>query len=277
MKDNKVTVADCPEWVKAECYRVVALVSKGDFDTGYAAARQVAATPLPAGRPGSPGARLLMWDAKTLPARVLLHRGLRGNANEALHSLPKPADLTDTHEKTLAFWWIDGLRLALEARRLIDDGKIKEAKEVVAALTYHGETMSKTQKTANASGERSAWNRAFRALEVLASDLRGRLALAGPKELAGAAYNWFASATDRQHPAPMMYPPMILTPMAMRLGDYYMSVEQPKEAIDAYSRALAAFPNDMEALSGLKLALEKANLPKDVEKTNQQIEDLKEQ
>ena len=47
MKENKATVADCPEWVKAECYRIVSLVSKGDFDTAYAASRQVAATPDP--------------------------------------------------------------------------------------------------------------------------------------------------------------------------------------------------------------------------------------
>ena len=44
------------------------------------------------------------------------------------------------------------------------------------------------------------WNRAFRALEVLASDLRGRLAMAGPKDRRGTAYNWFASAADRQRP-----------------------------------------------------------------------------
>ena len=41
MKDNKAGVADCPEWVKAECYRIVALASKGDFATAYAAARQI--------------------------------------------------------------------------------------------------------------------------------------------------------------------------------------------------------------------------------------------
>ncbi len=277
MKENKATVADCPEWVKAECYRIVALVSKGDFDTAYAAARQIAATPIPGKRSGSPGMRLLLWDAKTLPARILLHRGLRGNANEAQHCLPKPGDLMDSHEKSLAYWWIDGVRLALEARRLIDDGKVSEAREVVAAITKHGEAMSKTQAAANASGERSAWNRSFRALEVLASDLRGRLALAGPKDRIGPAYNWFASAVDRQHPAPMMFPPMILTPMANLLGEYYLAVDQPTEAIESYQRALTAFPNDMNALLGLKSAYGQAKLPQDAAATEQKIQQLRDQ
>lgn len=277
MKDNKAAVADCPEWVKAECYRIVSLVSKGDFDTSYAAARQIAATPIPKKRSASPGARLLLWEGKTLPARILLHRGLRGNAEEALHSLPAPGELTETHGKSLAYWWIDGLRFALEAQRLLDAGKFSETRNVAAALSHHGETMSKAQAAANASGERSAWNRAFRALEVLASDLHGRLAMAGPKEGRGTAYNWFASATDRQYPAPMMFPPMILTPMAIRLGEYYLAAGQPKEAIESYQRALTAFPNDMHALLGLKTAYEQAKFPKEADETEKKIQDLRAQ
>lgn len=277
MKENKATVADCPEWVKAECYRVVSLVSKGDFDTAYAAARQIAATPIPKNRAASPGARLLLWDAKTLPARILLHRSLRGNANEGLLSLPTPAEIKETREKSLAYWWIDGLRLALEARRLIDDGKLSEARDVSAALTHHGESLSKTQAAATASGERSAWNRSFRALEVLASDLHGQLTLAGPRDEIGTAYNWFASAADRQRPAPMMFPPMILTPMAIRLGEYYLTVDRPQEAIESYQRALTAFPNDMNALLGLKTSYEKAKLPEEAAETAKKIQNLRAQ
>ena len=277
MKENKATVADCPEWVKAECYRIVSLVSKGDFETAYAASRQIAATPFPADRAASPGARLLLWDAKTLPARILLHRGLNGNAREAMGSLPKPAELKKYHESSLAYWWIDGLRLALEAQRMIDAGELDEAKQVSAALTHHGEVMAKTQSAANASGERPAWTRAFRALEVLASDLRGRLALAGPKAEIGSAYNWFSSATDRQHPAPMMFPPMLLTPMAIRIGDYYLAVGKANDAAQAYQRALTTCPNDMNALIGLKRAYEQGKIPAKAEETEKLIRDLRAQ
>ncbi|MGL4400717.1 MAG: hypothetical protein ACRCXD_12670 [Luteolibacter sp.] len=277
MKENRATLADCPEWGKAECYRIVSLVSKGDFDTAYAASRQIAATPIPKNRPTSPGARLLMWDAKTLPARILLHRDLPGNATEALASLPKPSETQEFRQHSLAHLWIDGLRLALDAQRLIGEKNLTSARDVATALSQIGEGMSQTRATAIATGERSSWNRAFRALEVLASDIRGQLALAGPKDRSAIAYNWFASAADRQHPAPMMFPPMILSPMAIRLGQYHLTTSQPTEAIEAFQRALTSFPNDMNALLGLKSAYQAAQLPDDAAATEEKIQRLRAQ
>lgn len=277
MKNSKTTVADCPEWIKAECYRIVSLVSKGDFDTAYAASRQIAATPLPLNRAGSAGVRLLLWDAKTMPARVLLHRGLNGNANEALNSLPTPDEIKTTHAKSLAFWWIDGLRFALEARRLIDEQKFTEAREVIAAFTHHGEMMGKNQGVSMVGGERSSWNRSFRALEVLASELRGRLAMATPEKGIGTAYNWFASAADRQRHSLMMHPPMLMTPMQIHVGEFYLATQRPNDAVEAYQLALANFPNDMNALLGLKEAYLKAGLSEDAEKTTRRLEALKSQ
>jgi tetratricopeptide (TPR) repeat protein len=274
MKENKASVADCPEWVRAECYRVVSVASRGDFESAYAAARLVAATPIQPTRIASPGIRLLLWDAKTLPARILLRRNLRGNAAEALQSLPLPEEIRKTQAKSLAYWWIDGLRLALDAQRLIEEGKTADAQQVIEAITHHGEAMSKSQPAANNSGERSSWSRAFRAMEVLASELRGRIAMNGPKENIGSAYNWFASAADRQHVAPMMFEPMVLTPMASRLGEYYMAVGKPTEAIESYTRALASFPNDISALNGLKGAYEGAKLSNEAAATQKKIETL---
>jgi tetratricopeptide (TPR) repeat protein len=277
MKSSKATVADCPEWVKAECYRIVSLVSKGDFDTAYAASRQIAATPFPPNRGGSPGVRLLFWDAKTLPARVLLNRGFSGNASEAMNSLPSPVEIKKNHAKSLAFWWIDGLRLTLEARRLIDERKFGEAREVISAFTHHGEMMSKNQAASMAGGERSSWNRSFRALEVLASELRGRLAMADPTNGIGTAYNWFASAADRQRHAVMMHPPMLMTPMENHVGEYYLAAQKPQDALEAYQQALTRFPNDMNSLLGLKVSYEKAGLPDEAAKTASLLERLKSQ
>lgn len=274
MKENKVGVADCPEWARAECYRIVALASQGDFAAACAAATKLAATPLPTDRPASPGSRFLQWDAKTLPARLLLQQGKHGYANEALRSLPKPDEMKALHQHSLAYWWIDGLRLYLDAQRLIEAKDLAGARDVVNAITQHGEAMTKTQSAAATSGERSPWNRAFHALEVLASDARGRLAMAGPENQRGIAYNWFSSAADRQHPAPMLCPPMVLTPMAIRLGDFHLANHQPADAIDAYQRALAAFPNDLSALAGLKRAYEAAANPTEAAAIARKIEEV---
>lgn len=261
MEQNDAGPADCPGWVMAECYRIVALASKGNFEDSYAAARQVAATPFPAERAASAGARLLMWEAMTLPARLLLRRGLPGNTLEALASLPDPKDIQPFHDRSLAYWWIDGLRFALDARRLMENGDLDTARETSAALAAHGERMVQTQAAAGALGERSSWTRAFRALEVLASEIRGHLSLAGPASGHGSAFNWFRSAADRQQPSTMLHPPAVLAPMASRLGDYYLFAERPADAVKAFKEALESFPNDAEALSGLKRAAELAELP----------------
>ncbi|MGD7653601.1 MAG: tetratricopeptide repeat protein [Verrucomicrobiales bacterium] len=272
---NNASVADCPQWIKSECYRIVSIFSKGDFETAYVSAQRVASIELPADRPSSPGSRYLMWDAKTLPARLLISRGSKGSAAQAAKSLPSPDQVEAFRKHSLAYWWIDGLRFVIEAQRLIDAGDLDGAREVVAALTLHGESMTKTQNAAIASGERSSWMRSFRALEVLASEARGRLASAGPASLRSAAYNWFASAADRQQPEPMMFPPMILNPMPNRLGEYFLTTKEPEKAVEAYQRALKAFPNHTLSLLGLKMAYQAAGDAKGVSDIESRLKELR--
>ncbi len=275
MKENKVTLADCPEWVKAECYRVVAMASKGDYDTALAAARQIANVPFPENRMTSPGVRMLLWEAKTLPASIILHRNAPGCEQEAADSLPKPASIKNTHQHSLAYLWIDGLRLHIEAQKLIRAKRHDEAKEVVMAIARHGEHLSSGSRTAAANGERSAWFKAFKTLEILASDLNGQVAFYGPRENIGSAYNWFSAAADRQRPASLMLPPLIFTPMASHLGEYYLAIAKPTEAIDAFKRALTAFPNDLRSFIGLKKAYEKAKLTQEATDTEARIQAIK--
>lgn len=275
--ENKAPIADCPEWVKSECYRIIALSSKGDFDTAYAAARRVAEIPLPEKRYGSPGCRILLWEAKTLPARLLMKRGLPGNTMEAFHSLPAPETLRPTRQLCLASWWIDGLRLALDAKRQAETGKIEDAKITAAALAKHGESMSKLQAAAGKGGERSAWNRGFRALEAIASEINGRIALAGPPVAHGSAYNWFRSAADRQQPSTMLSPPPILNPMVGRVGEYYLLAKRPQDAVEAFKEALLQFPNDIDTLKGLLQAYKAANLTKEADETQALITTLESQ
>jgi tetratricopeptide (TPR) repeat protein len=275
MKEQEISVADCPEWIKAECYRVVALASPGDFEIALAAAKQVAAIPLAEDRPSSPGNRMLLWEAKTLPARLLLSRSAKGDVAAAAASLPKPDSLKKYHDHTLAYWWIDGLRFAIEGERLLEIADLKGAREVLQALAQHGESFARIRPAAAAGGEASFWNRSFRAMEVLAGDLRGRVALAGPANFRGTAYNWFSAAADRQLPASMLMPPPVLRPMAAQLGRYFLDAKQYDEAVEAYQRALAAFPNHMASLTGLQSAYEKSGRAAEAGEILRRIETLK--
>ncbi len=218
---------------------------------------------------------MLLWEARTLPARLLLARAGKGDVAAAAASFPKPDSLKKFHDHTLAYWWIDGLRFVIEADRLLEKNDLSGAREVLQALAHHGESFARMRSAAAAGGEASFWNRTFRAMEVLASDLRGRVALAGPANLRGTAYNWFSSAADRQHRASLLMPPPVLTPMASRLGQYHLDAKQYDEAIDAFQRALAAFPNDLASLTGLQSAYEKAGRAAEAEGILRQIDGLK--
>lgn len=258
MRENSATPADCEGWVRAECYRVAALASKGDFDNALASAKKIAGTGVDAGRPSALGTQWLLWDAKTLPARVLLRRASPGDAALALASLPAPEEGEAFREKSLSHWWVDGLRIALEAQRLIETNELDKAAEAINALSFHGQEMAKRQSVAIVLGEQTVWRTSFQSLEMLAAELRGRLALAGPPAGHGSAFNWFRASADRQKPATMLNPPSILTPMAMRLGDYQIARNQGHKAVEAYEEAIAAFPGDKETEQRLAKARELA-------------------
>ena len=254
MKENNVPPADADGWIRAECYRVVALASKGDFDNALASAEKIARTTLDPERPFARGTRQLLWDARTLPARVLMRRNAKGDTLKAIISLPDAETNLPFRNKSLSYWWSDGLKIALEAQRLIDANVRDRANETIEAMSFHGQAMAKKQKTASVIGERSEWNRSFRALEILAAQLRGNFALTGPVEGRGSAFNWFSAATDRQKPSTMLETPAILTPMATSLGDFYMSRNLPAKAVESYQTALKSFPNDSLTLDKLEKA-----------------------
>ena len=254
MRQNALSVADCPEWPKAESYRVVALLSMGDYETAHAAAKQVAAIPLPAGRLASPGARMLLWEAKTLPARILIDRGLKDSFVEAGKSLPTIDEVKPSIRHSNAYLWIDGLRLALKIQELIDEKEFGKARAVASSLALHIEKFEAAERNAASLGERSQWLRASRALNVLLNDIRGRIAAEGPPDLRPTAFNWYSSAVDYQSHASMLYPPMLLTPMSARLGDFFLAQEEPEKALEHYENALRVIPRDIHSLQGLRKA-----------------------
>lgn len=254
MRQNALSVADCPEWPKAESYRVVALLSMGDYETAHAAAKQVAAIPLPAERLASPGARMLLWEAKTLPARILIDRGLSDSFVEAGKSLPTINEVKPSIRHSNAYLWIDGLRLALETQKLIDEKQFGKARAVAASLALHIEKFEAAERNAASLGERSQWLRAHRALNILLNDVRGRIAATGPEDLRPTAFNWYSSAIDHQRHESLLYAPVMLTPMSARLGDFFLTQDEPEKAIEHYEDALRMIPGDIHSLEGLRKA-----------------------
>lgn len=251
MKAEGIGPADCPGWVTAEAYRSVALASAGDFDAALAAARQLAAVPVEAKRVHAAGSRALLWEARTLGARLLLARGQPGDAAAGLATLPKPGSAGLFAEASDVRYFYQGLATVLEALAALEKRGVSRAGQLADALTAHGTLMAERRAKAEANGELSEWRRALDGLQVLASALRGDIAMAGPQGGRGSAYNWFLAASDRQQPASMLLPPVVLEPMRARVGDYLRGVGRKDDAAEAYREALRAWPGNRRALAGL--------------------------
>lgn len=254
MEDQKIPIAYCPEKIRTDSYRIVALATSGKIDDALSEAMELARTTIPEDHTISPGSRMLWWEAKTLPARIGHMIGTVEAMKQGLESLPTPAEVKASREFTQACWWIDGLRFILTGLIQIKEGELDEARRTADAVALHGEMMIQSKEKARLQGELTLWTRGFHSLEVLASQLRGEISMAGPPERRGSACNWFASARDRQSYSPVLLPPSILYPVGARLGDFQMLSKRPKEAVEAYQRALVQFPGDRRTLDALEKA-----------------------
>lgn len=277
MNTNKLSHADCPGWVKSECYRAVALASKGDYASALAVAESVASIDVPVSRATSEGGQLLLWEGRTLAARILMRRAAIGDAALAIETLPKPERQKVFHKVTNSTWLYQGLAFTLEARRAVEAGNLVEARKIADVLSLHGEEMIKTRKSAVIGGERSAWLRAFATLEIAASEVRGLISMAGPKEDVGSAFNWYRAALDRQTPGSRLMPPSTLLPMECRLADYYLAKDQPDDAVGILVEAQDSHPNDIEVLTHLMDAHRQAKRPELADDVADEIEKVKSQ
>ncbi len=277
MKSSGVSHSDCPGWVKAECYRAAALAAKGDYNSALAVAKTVAAIKVPPEDARREGAQLILWEGRTLATRLLMRRSQPGDTALALAALPKPEDqkIYEKERRTHCAWFYQGLAFLLESRKKLEEGKMQEAQEIASAVTLHGEKMAENRDAAAAAGERSAWIRAFKALEICASELRGAMAMAGPKDGIGSAFNWYRAALDRQTPPSMLMPPTVLLPMEARLGEYYLAKGDAKAAVDILVEAQGKHTNDIEILTRLQKALVKAGHPDQAKGIAEEIEKVK--
>jgi hypothetical protein len=150
------------------------------------------------------------------------------------------------------------------ARLLLEEGKIDDARTVSEDVTRVGSNFVKTRDVAVGLGERSEWLRAFKAFEVMASELRGLITMAGPKGDRGGAYNWYQSAAERQTRMTLMTPPSVLLPMEARLGEYYMDRSENEKAVEALQAGLKDWPNDRELMVRLLDAYKVAGMEQGV-------------
>ncbi|MEM9236698.1 MAG: hypothetical protein AAGB14_07960 [Verrucomicrobiota bacterium] len=269
-----LTPTSCPGWTKAECYRAVALASKGEYETALAVAEGVNRIEIPEDEITTVGGRMLLWEGKTLLARILMKRSAAGDIDRALKSLPSIEEGKRFGGKSLAVWSYQAHQSVLAGRKALDEGSVEDARLISENISELGGRFVQTREYAAAVGERSPWLRSFKAMEVMASELRGLIVMAGPADDIGSAFNWFRSAVDRQKLATLMMPPAVLLPMEVRLGEYYMERRDWQKAIETMIGGQQNWPNDWELLNLLQVTFGKAGMEADAADVEKRIKEL---
>jgi len=272
MEKNKVSFHDCEGWVRSRLYLASALYSRGEIKKAIAVANQVAKLQVDGERLGSPGANLVMWEARTLPTRLLLARGAGGDFDAAMAALPGKDDKQLFKERTLSIFYLEGLRQYAAARKALLDGNVDNARLIREAFAVTGSTLMERQGNASRSSSMSEYFRAVKALEVYALELRGLIALQGDESQRGSAFNWFRSACDKQMVPTMLVPPSVVYPMELRLGDFHLRAGDPLKAAESFQEALKRCPNDLAGLLGYHSALLKLARSADAERIQKQID-----
>ena len=275
MKSTGLTALHCAPWTKAECYRAVALASKGEYESALAAALAVAAIDVPIDQVNTSGGRMLMWEARTLPARILMRRDQKGDMKKALDTLPDLESLRGVGAKSLVLWSYQSHTSVATSRLLLEEGKQKDARLVSDDVTRVGSNFVKTREIATGMGERSEWLRSFKGFETMASELRGLITMANPKGDRGGAFNWFRAAADRQTRMTLMMPPSVLLPMEARLGEFYSDQGETDEAIEILLKGLELRPNDWELVVRLRDIFQKAGMDEGVREMEEKLKALK--
>lgn len=257
MKREGVGINDCEGFIRSKCYLANTLYQRGNYLGAMKVAKELRAMKLDLERPRSPGNQILIWRGYTLPARLYIAHGADGDLNRALKSFPTKEELAPyvSHPKfpSLAGVYVEALSAYIGSRKAIDDKAITAAKSL-RDNTFRSRVVSlaKVAQGAMRSSDYSHYFNAGSSLAIYDMELAGLIALNGRKDMKITASNWFRSARDKQGVPSLMMPPLVLTAMENRLGEYYLRMGKNQEALEAYQAGEKRYPNNIASMLGIK-------------------------
>jgi len=260
MQREGVELNDCEGYVKSKCYLANTLFQRDDFSGAMKVAMSLRALKPDPARPQSEGNQIILWRAFHLPARLYIARDDRENMALALESLPPREEIEpfSNHPKfpTLAGVYIEALAAYIASRTAIDDQMFEMAHRLRSErLRGLIKKLASVVDGAMMSADFTHYFNAGSSLAVYDMELAGLIAAAGDAGLRSTALNHFMSARDKQGVPSLMMPPLVLSPMENRIGDYYYSVGRHADAYEAYYQGLQRYPHNMASLTGVQRSL----------------------
>ena len=259
MARDGVSLHECGGWIRSQLYLATAMYSRGRFEEAMGIAVKLARMQADPIRLNSAGASLLIWEAATLPARLYLARGQHGDFDRAIASLPRKDNpfLAKVRDRTLSVFYLECLMQYLECRKQLEAGDIEAANKDRMTLSAILGRMKSLRDQALKTSSISEYVRAVSALEVYEAEARGFVALAratsdSQRQI---ARTWFKSAVEKQQRPSLLMPPVVVSPMEVRLAEFYTGTNNNDKAVESYQAAIRRRPNDLVSLRGYRDSL----------------------
>jgi hypothetical protein len=275
MKREKVTVFDCEGWVRAKVYLASLLATKGLYAESTVVSTELAAMKIPEARVFSPGAGMLLWEGRTIGARLAMGRSSKQEFDEGLKMLNGLPEEEWYQEKSFVLGYRDSLAFYLGIRKAIVAGDDEGAKVLYEQLIARAKIFESRKPLAAKTSSYSHWLRATNTLSIAAAELRGMLSEMEKGAMKMAAVNWYQAAAERQSRPTNLLPPAVDYPMELRLGNYYLSADDAKAAAQAFRNGLLIRPNHLQTLEGFRDALLKQGRQDDADAMAKRIEAVK--
>lgn len=277
MSRDGISMGDCEGLVKSKCYLANALYQMGDFEQAMEVAMSLRAQEPDPGRPQCAGNQMILWRAYHLPARLYITRDGVGNLQKALRSLPTKEELkpyvADTKLPTLAGVYVEALAAYIGCRQAIEEKSMKDA-HLLRNTTLRRliKQLAEVAEGAMKSPDFTHYFNAGSSLAIYDTELAGLVALGDDTSANAMALNHFMSARDKQGVPSLMMPPLVLSPMENRVGDYYHSIGRHADAYEAYYQGLVRYPHNMASLEGVRRSLINLGEADEAERVSRHIE-----
>jgi hypothetical protein len=215
---------------------------------------------------------MLLWEGRSLAARLALSDGRLSQLNRALKLLESFKDEKWFKEKSLAVSYRNALAYCIGVRKALLKKDAEAANRLYADLITRVQVIDREMLLAKKTSSYTEYLRARNAVELFAVELRGMLAMNKEGAMKRSALTWFKSATDRQSRSANLLPPAVPYPMENRIGEYYLSEGDAGAAAKAYRAGMVRMPNHLGSLRGYREALMKLGKNEAAKQVAQRIE-----
>ncbi|MDB4813599.1 hypothetical protein OAH20_00930 [bacterium] len=275
METEKVTEFDCEGLIRCKVYLASLLATKGEYEKSVAISTELSKMEVTEARVFSRGAALIMWEGRTLGARLSLLRDTKADLDTGLKMLDALDEKQWFPGKSMSLGYRDCLGHAIGVRKALLAKDLPAAKSLQRDFTEKGRTFDQARKLARNTSSFSEWLRAKSAIITLETELLGLIKMQETGASKMAALNFFKAAVDRQGGVLNFLPPAIAYPMELRVGNYYLDAGDAEKAAGAFRRGFDRMPNQIDILRAYRSALLKLGKNESAAKVAKQIEEVK--